>query len=81
MIQTFPQIKSLLPLVRPYSHNKQSVPMNWFCADCVLSLGAEVKAEKDTKVVPCKWYSEDKYKVNCYGVKVDEKHIETNYSK
>ena len=25
----------------------------------------EVKEEKDTKVMPCKWHSEVKYKVNC----------------
>ena len=31
VIQIFPKIKSLFPLVRPYSHNKQSVPMNGLC--------------------------------------------------
>ena len=38
-------------------------------ADCVLSFTAEVKETKDTKIVPCKWYSEVKYKVSCKGVK------------
>ena len=27
-------------------------------ADCVLSFRVDEKEEKDTKVVPCKWYSE-----------------------
>ena len=28
-----------------------------------------MKEEKDTKVVPCIWYSEVMYKVSCSGVK------------
>ena len=35
--------------------NKQSVPVN---GRCQLSFRVEVKEHKDTKVVPCKWYSE-----------------------
>ena len=31
----------------------------------VLNISVEVKEEKDTKVVPYKWYSEVKYQVNC----------------
>ena len=38
-------------------------------ADYVLSFRAEVKSEKDTKVVTCKCYSDEKYNVNCYSVK------------
>ena len=34
-----------------------------------LSFREEKKEEKDKKVVPCKWYSEVKYQVNCEGVK------------
>ena len=38
-------------------------------ADCVFNFRVEVNEEKDTKVVPCKWYSDVKYQVNCYGAK------------
>ena len=31
------------------------------CQLCVLNFRVEVKEGKDTKVVPCKWYSEVKY--------------------
>ena len=34
---------------------------------CFLSLRVEVKEEKDTKVVLCKWYSEVKYKVENFN--------------
>ena len=37
--------------------------MNVLCQLCVLSFRVELKAEKDTKVVPSKWYSEVNYKV------------------
>ena len=36
----------------------------WVSLLCDLSFRVEVKEEKDTKVVPCKWYSEVKYPVN-----------------
>ena len=41
--------------------NKQSVSMNGLCVSllCVLSFRVEVTEEKDTKIVPCKWHSEE----------------------
>ena len=40
--------------------------MNGFCVSwlCVLSFRVELKEEKDTKVVPCKQYSEVKFYIN-----------------
>ena len=40
--------------------DKQSMPINGLYVSwlCVLSFREEVKEEKDTKVVQCKWYSE-----------------------
>ena len=46
-----------------------SVRERALCQLCVLSFRVEVKKEKDTKVVPCNWYSEVKYQVNCSGAK------------
>ena len=48
-------------VTRPFV-NKQSVPMNGLFVSlltvCVLRLRVEVTEEKDTNIVPCKWYSE-----------------------
>ena len=45
------------------------------CQLCVLSFRVEVKGEKDTKFMPCKWHSEVKYKVNCLRCKKYVKNI------
>ena len=49
-------------------------------ADCVF-LVSEAKAENDTKVVPCKWYSEVNNKFTVKVLKVGGKHFNNCYSK
>ena len=54
-----------------FETSNQCPRMGSVSADYVfwVSEQTEVKKEKDTNIVPCKWYSEVKYQVNCWEVK------------